>query len=530
MKKTVVKLAVLAAFVANPAFAAKTLVYCLEGSPDTLSPHLSTSGTTFEVTAVPLYNRLLQPEPGTTKTIPALAESWEVSPDASQYTFKLRRGVKFHSNKRFKPSRDFNADDVIFTFQRMGDSNHPFHKTVPGKNFGYYEDRELRRIIDKIEKVDDYTVRFKLKRPDAPFLFTMSLSFASIFSAEYADKLLAAGTPEVIDFEPIGTGPFQFISYQKDAQVRYKSFDQYWGGKPKLDGMVFSITPDASVRYAKLKAGECHAMSYPKPADVPLMKNDPNLNLVTMEGLNIGYIGLNVEKKPLDNKLVRQALNLATDRQNILKNVYLGAARQAKNPFPPSLWSYNDKLSDYPYDVNKAKALLEKAGYAKGFEIELWYLPVSRPYNPDGKRMAELIQADWAKIGVKAKLITYEWGEYLKRAKKGEHQAVMLGWSAGADPDEFLGPKLSCDAVKGGGNVSRWCHPEFEALYQKGKQLGKQAERAKVYERAQEIVYEETPWIPLAHASLITPVRKEVKGFLNEPTSGHYFHPVDLEK
>ncbi|MEN9868085.1 MAG: hypothetical protein RL748_3675 [Pseudomonadota bacterium] len=513
-----------------PAHAAKTLVYCSEGSPDAFNPQLSNSGTTFDASAIPMYNRLIEVDPGTTNLLPALAESWEISNDGLQYTFKLRKGVKFHSSARFKPTRDFNADDVLFSYNRQADPKHPFHTTIPGKTFIYFEDKGLAKIIDKLEKLDDYTVRFKLKHPEAALMVDLSLSFASILSAEYAAKMKAAGTPEVIDTEPVGTGPFQFVSYQKDATIRYKAFEHYWRGRAKLDNLIYAITPDASVRYAKLQANECQVIAIPKPADVALMKSDPKLKLITSEGLNVGYIAFNTEKKPFDNKLLRQALTLGVDRAAILKNVYQGTARQAKNPYPSSLWSYNDKIVDYPYDPVKAKALLAKAGFADGLKFDLWYLPVQRPYNPDGKRMAELIQADWAKIGVKVNLITFEWTEYLKRTQKGEHQVAMLGWSAGADPDEFLGPNLSCAAAKGGGNVARWCNKEFEALYQKAKVVAQQSERARLYEKAQEVIHEEAPWVMLAHALLTTPVRKEVTGYVNDLLSNHYFYKVDLEK
>lgn len=524
-------LALIALFAALPsAFAAKTLVYCSEGSPDAFNPQLSNSGTTFDASAMPMYNRLIEVDPGTTNLLPALAESWDISPDGLQYTFKLRKGVKFHSSAKFKPTRDFNADDVVFSYNRMADPKHPFHSTLPGKTYIYFEDKGMSKIIDKVEKIDDYTVRYKLKHPEASLLIAISHSFSSILSAEYAEKMKAAGTPELLDTEAIGTGPFQFVSYKKDAVIRYKAFDQYWRGRAKLDNLIYAITPDASVRYAKLKANECQVVTYPKPAEIGLMKADPNLKLISSEGLNIGYIAFNTEKKPFDNKLVRQALTMATDRAAILKNVYQGSARQAKNPYPASLWSYNDKVVDYAYDPVKAKALLAKAGYADGLSLDLWYLPVQRPYNPDGKRMGELIQADWAKIGVKVNLVTYEWTEYLKRSKKGEHQVVMLGWSAGADPDEFFGPNLSCDAAKGGGNVARWCHKEFETLYQKGKIVPQQAERTKIYAKAQEVINEEAPWVMLAHALLTTPVRKEVTGYVNDLLSNHYFYKVDLEK
>ena len=521
--------AVLCAY-AGLASAAKTLVFCSEGSPEGFNPQFFTTAITMDASSVPMYNRLVEFETGTTNIVPALAESWVVSPDGLTYTFKLRKGVKWHSSAKFKPTRDFNADDVLFTWNRMADPDHPFHKITQGQTFAYYEDLGMAKIVDKVEKVDDTTVRFKLKHPEAPFLADLAMDFAAILSAEYADKMKAAGTPEVIDREAIGTGPFQFVSYQKDAVIRYKANDQYWGGRPKIDNLIYAITPDASVRYAKLKAGECHVMALPKPADIAAMKNDPNIKLLTMEGLNVGYIAFNVEKKPFDNKLVRQALNMAVDKKSILNAVYQGAGQPAKNAIPPTLWSYNNNVKDYPYDVAKAKEMLAKAGYPNGIEVELWYLPVTRPYNPDGKRMAELLQADWAKVGVKANLVTYEWGEYKKRSKTGEQQAMMYGWNGdNGDPDNFFVPLLGCDAVKGGGNIARWCNKDFEDLLQKAKATPKQAERAKFYEKAQEIMHDEAPWIPIAHSLRYSPVRKEVVNFKMDVTAHHYFEKVDLK-
>ena len=399
------------------------LVYCSEGSPEGFQPQFFSTGTTFDAVSVPMFNRLVEFEIGTTNIVPALAESWTVSPDGKVVTFKLRRGVKFHSNANFKPTRDFNADDVIFSWSRMADDSNPFHKGTGGQTYAYFDDMGMKNIVDKVEKLDDYTVRFTLKRPEAPFLADMAMDFASILSKEYFETMLKRGTPNAADIYPIGTGPFEFVSYQKDATIRYKAFDQHFRGKPKIDTLIYSITRDATARYAKLKTGECQAMAFPKPADLAEMKADPALTVLQKEGLNIGYIAFNTEKKPFDNKLVRQALNMAIDKESILKSVYQGQGQIAKNPIPPILWSYNNAIKDYPYDVAKAKELLAKAGYPDGFEVDLWYLPVTRPYNPDGKRMAELIQADWAKIGVKAKLVTYEWAEYRKRSKTGE-QAV----------------------------------------------------------------------------------------------------------
>jgi dipeptide transport system substrate-binding protein len=508
-------------------FAAKTLVYCSEGSPEGFNPQYYTTGTTFDAVSVPMFNRLVEFDTGTTNIVPGLAESWSAAADGLSYTFKLRKGVKFHSSAKFTPTRDFSADDVLFSFNRMADPTIP--KTTPGVTYAYFDDMDMKNIVDHVEKVDAMTVKFVLKKAEAPFMANLAMDFNSVLSAEYFDKMKAAGTPDVIDREPIGTGPFSFVSYQKDAVVRYKAFDAYWGGRPKIDNLVFAITTDASVRYAKLKTGECHVMAFPKPADVALMKSDPNINLVQKNGLNVGYIALNVEKKPFDNKLVRQALSMATNKKAILDAVFQGAGQQAKNLIPPTLWSYNDKVVDYPFDPAKAKALLAQAGFPNGLELDLWYLPVTRPYNPDGKRMAELIQSDWDKIGVKAKLVTFEWGEYRKRSKAGEHQVVMFGWSGdNGDPDNFFVPLAGCSAVKGGGNYARWCDKDFEDLIQKAKTVTKQADRAVLYEKAQQVMKDEAPFIMIAHSVRFDPVRKEVVGYKMDATAHHYFDKVDL--
>jgi len=518
-----------AALAASQAAAKGTLVYCSEGSPEGFQPQFFTTGTTFDAVSVPMFNRLVEFEIGTTNIVPALAESWTVAPDGKAYTFKLRKGVKFHSNANFKPTRDFNADDVLFSWNRMADEHHPFHTMTAGQTFSYYDDMGMKNIVDRVDKVDDYTVRFVLKRSEAPFLADMAMDFASILSKEYFETMMKKGTPNAADVYPIGTGPFEFVSYQKDAIIRYKAFDKYWGGRPKIDNLVYAITRDATARYAKLKTGECQMMAFPKPADLDAMKQDPALALQQKEGLNIGYIAFNVEKKPFDDKRVRQALNYATNKEAILKAVYQGNGKVAKNPIPPILWGYNDAVQDYPYDPAKAKELLAQAGHPNGFDVDLWYLPVTRPYNPDGKRMAELIQADWAKVGVRAKLVTYEWAEYRKRAKGGEHQVVMFGWSGdNGDPDNFFVPLLGCEAVKGGGNNARWCNKAFEDLVIKAAQTPKQADRAKLYEQAQVIVHDEAPWIPIAHSVRFDALRKEVRGYKMDATAHHYFDKVDL--
>lgn len=186
-------------------------------------------------------------------------------------------------------------------------------------------------------------------------------------------------------------------------------------------------------------------MPYPNPADIARMKEDKNITLLEQPGLNVGYLSFNTEKKPLDDVKVRQALTYAVNKEAIIKAVYQGAGQAAKNLIPPTMWGYNDDVKDYTYDPEKAKQLLKEAGLEKGFTIDLWAMPVQRPYNPNARRMAEMIQADWAKIGVQAKIVTYEWGEYLKRAKAGEHQSVMMGWTG--DNGDRITSSRPCSAA-----------------------------------------------------------------------------------
>ncbi len=513
----------------GPAFAAKTLVYCSEGSPENFNPQLNTTGTSFDA-ARPVYDRLVDFVPGTTQTRPGLAESWTVSEDGTTYEFKLRRGVKFHTSKSFTPTRDFNADDVLFSFNRMWKNDNPYHG-VSGGAYDYFGDMGMNEMLKSIDKVDDYTVRFVLTAPNAPFIANLAMDFATILSAEYADALLKAGTPEKLDQEPIGTGAFTFVQYQKDAIIRFKAFDAYWAGKPKLDNLVFAITTDASTRWAKLKAGECQVAPYPNPQDLEVMKATPGVVLMQQPGLNVGYLAFNTQKPPFDNKLVRQALSMAIDKAAIIKAVYGAAGQPAVNPIPPTIWSYNKDITDYPYDPEKAKALLAQAQVTLPLDTDIWAMPVQRPYNPDAKKVAELMQADLAAVGFKAKIVTYEWGEYRKRCQNGEHQMCQLGWTGdNGDPDNFLYTLLGCDAARpGGGNLAKWCNKEFDDLVRKAQQVPDIAERTKLYEQAQVIFHEEAPWFVIAHSLVSEPVSDKVVNYKLSPLGSHEFKEVDLK-
>ena len=222
---------------------------------------------------------------------------------------------------------------------------------------------------------------------------------------------------------------------------------------------------------------------------------------------------------------------MAIDRKAILDAVYLGAGEPARNLIPPTVWSWNKDVPFYPFDPAAAKKLLAEAGFPDGFETDLWAMPVQRPYNPDARRIGELMQADLAKVGIKAKIVSYEWGEYRKRVQQAEHTMAQLGWTGdNGDPDNFFVPLSGCAAARiGGGSSTKWCNKQFDDLVNKAVTLTDKAERTKLYEQAQVLMHEEAPFFLIAHSIAFQPLRKEVTGYYMSPFGRHVFDHVDLK-
>jgi dipeptide transport system substrate-binding protein len=522
--------AVIVSGLTSVASAQGTLVYCSEASPKTFNPQVATDGPTFTAASRTIYNRLVTFEKGSTKVVPSLAESWTVSSDGKEFTFKLRKGVPFHTTERFKPTREFNADDVLFSFNRMRDKEHPFHM-VSGGTYEYFKSMEMGELIKDVVKVDDHTVRFVLNKPEAPFLANLAMDFASILSAEYGAQLVVAKALDRMDQDPVGTGPFVFQRYTKDTEVRFTAHAGYFLGKTPVDRLVISIVTDPSVRLQKLRRGECHVIADPPREDLTAIRSDKNLRLLENDGLNVGYLALNTSKKPFDRVEVRQAINHALRKGEYIKAIYLGTATEAKNPLPPSMWSYRKETKDYAFDVKKAKDLLAKAGFPSGFETTLWYMPVTRPYMPNAKRMAEMMQADLAQVGIKANLVTYDWSVYLEKARKGEHDMLIIGWIGdNGDPDNFLNVLLGCGAVQGGSNFARWCDQRFEEQVTKARLTADIKRRTASYVEAQRIFKEQAPWVTLAHSRMFRATGSQVEGFNLSPLGTDDLYGVRLKK
>lgn len=507
---------------------AKPLTVCTEANPEGFDVVRYNSLITTNASADVLFDRLVEFDSVAGKVIPGLAERWEVSSDGLSYTFFLRRNVAFHTTDYFKPSRALNADDVVFTFERMLNPAHPWFKTAP-TGYPHAQSMQFPKLIKAIRKLDENTVRFELNYPQATLLGKLTMGFASIYSAEYADQLMASGKTEQLNAKPIGTGPFVFQNYQKDAVVRYEINPAYWGNKPKIDRLIYAITPDSAVRMQKLKVGECQIALGPKPADVIAARNDKMLKIVETPAFMTAFVAMNTQHKPLDNPLVRQAINLAFDKQTYLKVVFDGTAIAASRPFPPNTWSWNKDLPDYAYDPAKAKKLLANAGFPNGFNTTIWVRPTGATLNPNPKAGAELLQSDLAKVGIRAEIKVVEWAELIRRGKAGEHDLLFMGWAGdNGDPDDFLTPQFSCAAVQSGTNFARYCDPQLDKLIAEALRIADPVVRTSKYQTAQKIIHEQALWLPLAHPTASALTRENISGYHVSPFGRQDFTSVTV--
>lgn len=501
---------------------AKPLVYCADASPEGFDPALWDSSSTSNVTTQ-IFQGLVGFRRGSGELVPDLATSWVVSKDARTFTFTLRQGVPFHTTPYFTPTRTFNADDVMFTFTRLVDARLPFNLAFPA-TFVYPQSLGLTAMIASIDRLGEHEVRFRLHQPNVNFLSYFAGSFAAIHSAEYAARLLGEGRASAINNQPIGTGPYRFKSYRKDDVLRLQAHPGYWRGAQATTALVYAISREPNVRVQKVVRGECHVAAPIRDVDITALTGHPKVTVMKIQALNISYLAFNLKQPPVDKREVREALDIAIDRDALFKVLFpRGDALQAVSAFPPAVPGFNKTLTN-EFNPERARQLLAAAGHAGGFEIDLWALPISRPTNPNGQLMAQMIQADWARLGVKAHIKTYEWGEYLKRANNGEHHVYMSGWSSDiAAADEFLTPNLTCPASRGG---IKFCNKDFDALVDGARAEVDEARRLAMIEKAQEIFKRERPWMPMAHSSVYIPVRKDVVGFVMSPNGSVDFEGV----
>jgi dipeptide transport system substrate-binding protein len=491
---------------------AQTLVYCSEGDPATFNPQLATSSLSLDATSGLVFETLLRSSQQAPDPTPWLAESWERSPDHLHYVFHLRRGVRFHAVDGFHPTRDMQAADVVFSFRRQLRKGHPFHHVAHG-DYAYFRANRLHQAIMDVVEIDPYTVEFMLREsvPNLPQL--LSMDFAAIQSSEYAD--FRATQPELFDARPVGTGPFRLTDYRPGQFIRYKAFDNYWGRPAGIPQLVFAISPSPALRYARMITGECDLMSEPQPGQVRLLKQESDLIIDSQPGMNVAYWAFNTNKPRFANAQTRQALSMAINREKILQVVFSGSAILADSPLPAGMAGHV-ATRPIPFNQIQARKMLEKSGWDFSRPVDIWAMPVQRPYNPDARKMAELIQYDLAQIGVRSRVRTYAWATFLDKLRRGEHDTVLLGWRADTpDPVDFLRPILSCAARANGTNRAFWCDEDFDRWLQQAR-VSDDPQDALL--RAQERFREQLPWLPIAYARQFLVYRKDLSNVRRTPS------------
>jgi dipeptide transport system substrate-binding protein len=524
----VASLAVAAAMVLGVASAASaaSLVYCAGGSPVGFDPALHTDPATLDASSQALYDRLVRFAPGTTDIVPGLAERWEISPDGLEYTFHLRPDVRFHASGDYVPARPFNADDVLFSFERQWREENPWHDYAED-GWPWFTGLALSHVLRDIRRVDDRTVTFVLQRPHAPFLADLAMDFASIVSKEYADRLLAEDAREKLDREPVGTGPFRLAGQVPGALVRYEANTDYWAGRPPLDGLVFDVTPDPGVRFEKLRAGDCQVIAAPNPADIATIRATDGLEVMQGPGLALAYLAFNTAQPPFDRSRARRAVAGAIDREALVADIFKGAANATTSVLSPLMAGGSD-APPRPLDRDGAAQAIIAAG-ASGAALPIWSLAAIRPYNPDPGRMAEMIGADLAAAGLEPRIVDAPAASFLADTLAADRDgAVLLGWvSDNGDPDNLLSPMLSCDAV-GISNRANWCEPRFDALLAEARAATDPAARARLYESAAKMIADEAPIVPLLYAAHTVAVQEGVTGIVVDAFGRHNFAGVDV--
>ena len=496
--------------------AANAIIFGVGTDIDELDPRTTDTQEGY-IVASNVYDCLVLYDLGATTIRPGLAESWDVSEDGLVYTFNLRQGVKFHDGD------SFNADAVVTWYNSIDEgasgSQYDAVRMVYMQDF-------ITSWIDKVEAVDEYTVRMTLPNPYAPLLANLAIPIAGIVSPTAVSKGL-----DYVMVNPSGTGAFKLASpddWTRDSQMTLQANPDYWGGAPKVDQLIVKVIPESSTRLQQLETGEIDIAWALTSDDVERTRDNPDLVIVEDAGLNSNYVEMNVTKEPFTSKEVRQALNYAVNKEELSEGLYNGNMVTAGGVLPPVDWAYNPDLKSYPYDPDKARELLATAGYDESNALTFTFMAytIPRGYNPVGDRLATAIQEYWSEVGVQADIQTEEWTQYRADRQANKFQCSLSGWQGdNGDPDNFL-YSLLAGASKGAGNNSFYENPEVDDLLSQAQKVSDQEERKTLYHQAEQLIVDDAPWVFLGYQKHQVVTRANITDFQLQPTYIYYFAGV----
>ncbi|UJF19981.1 peptide ABC transporter substrate-binding protein SapA [Vibrio sp. SS-MA-C1-2] len=501
-------------------------IYCTQGIPNTFNPQLVDGGIVIDTLSLQLYNRLLDFDPVTLQPTPSLAKSWEVSSDGLTYTFQLRQNITFHTTPWFKPSRYFNADDVVFSFQRILDNKSPYHN-ISGGRYPWFESVGLTTLIKNVTALDENHVQFQLEEANNSFLSNLATHFAVIHSQEYAQQILRTGRANDLDNKPIGTGPFKLDDYQQGYLIRLKRHWGYWQQSVSLEQVVIDISARGTGSLAKLIRHECDALASPLANHLPTINQSEDITLVSAQGLNTAYLALNTQHPILKKHQVREAIQLAIDKQALINSVFYRHASVASSLLPLERAIDNIQSIDIRSNIAHAKQLIDDANIKKPINLTLWYPIDSRPYNPQPKKAAEIIQQQLAKISINVTIKGINLSTLSLSHKNKDHDMTLSGWIAdNNEPENFYRPLLACPTKKSSLNYANWCQPKFDQLLNKAITTTSTTEKNHLYRQAEKIISQDIPIIPLAHGLQFLTYNNSIKGLTMSPLGTNSFVTV----
>ena len=507
-----------------------SLIYCTESNPESLNPQISADVASLDATTHQLYNRLVKLDPITKQFTPDLATHWTKNKKENSYTFFLRKEVSFHHTDYFSPTRYFNADDVIFSFKRMLSNEHPFHAVNQLSN-NYFFNHPFANSIKEITKMNDYTIKFQLKNGNDNFLSHLVSHYAIILSEQYANQLLETGTPQQIDYLPIGTGPYKYKNSSLNTILRYQANETYWQGKPAIDNLIFSVTPKSIKRYAKLLSGQCDVITYPSPTQISKIAENDNFSLNIQATYNIILLAFNTKRPALKDKHLRKILAQSINKKQIIESIFFNTATHTDSLLTKQSWAYNPRLAPLEYLPKRSKNELENI--APPFSAPLIILTPKKGavFNPHFKKTAEIIKYNLSNVGIKSEILSLTEPELKKRLASSDYDLLLTGLNIHSyNPVNLFRPLLSCGSTALNGNSANWCDEKTEELLQSATNEINFEAQIKQYYQLQTVLRKQYIYLPIAHILRFEAMQNNVSGVTVSPLTGIDFAHAVKEK
>lgn len=495
----------------------KKLIIARASDSISLDPAITTDMESFKV-CVNIYDTLVKYKKNGNEIVSSLAESWKTSEDGLTWVFKLRKNIEFQDGT------DFNAHAVQFNFERWMNTDNPYH--IGSFSYWSYNFGQFPGLIKSVTALSDYSIEIVLNEPYSPFLSTLTMPAFGIASPDSIMKY-----NESFKEHPVGTGPFEFEYWDKGNEIRLKKNYNYWGNITKIDGVVFKVVESSDNRLKLLEQGKVDIADNLTPNEVDRINDNVDLDLYLKPFFNIGYLAMNNQQEPFDNKDVREAVGHLIDKDKMVKHVFRDFARPANSFVPPIIWAYNEDIKSLDYNIDKAKELLKEAGYEDGFDTTLWVMEAPRAYFPDTIKIAKFIQESLLRANIRVEVVTYSWDEYIEKIKEGKHDLALIGWTGDhIDPDNFLYTFFSSDNRKTGltSNYSFYKNEEVDKMLKQARQATDREFRKNIYRSLQKTINRDTPAIPLVHTMPIMGASKKVKGYTPHLTGEETLEDVYL--